>query len=395
MGTGGMQMIKSWMKVIVVAILACLGIKYSDKIFAMAAVALGTLKPLLYGAVIAYILNILMKRLEKLYFPRSQKQWVAKTRRPVCVFASIFLVLFIAVFLVVLVIPALGKSVYVLTKDIPTAFTRFQNWLSELAAQAGFSTVQEYLDNLNINWNDLYGKIGSVLQRGIGNIFTSAFSAANLVASFFITGAVAVIFSIYMLFEKETLGRQFGKLTSAYFPQKHREQIQELINLANESFTNYITGQVLEAFILGLLCGLGMFLLRLPYALMVGAIVGVTALIPVMGCYIGAITGAFLIVTVSPTKALVFLIFLVILQQVEGNLIYPRVVGGSIGLPGIWVLASVTVGGGLFGIPGMLIGVPLAATIYKWLQRDVRRRLSGSEQSSPQAETSASETAGM
>jgi predicted PurR-regulated permease PerM len=197
-----------------------------------------------------------------------------------------------------------------------------------------------------------------------------------------------------MLFEKETLGRQFGKLTRAYFPQKHREQIQELINLANESFTNYITGQVLEAFILGLLCGLGMFLLRLPYALMVGAIVGVTALIPVMGCYIGAITGAFLIVTVSPTKALVFLIFLVILQQVEGNLIYPRVVGGSIGLPGIWVLASVTVGGGLFGIPGMLIGVPLAATIYKWLQRDVRRRLSGSEQSSPQAEASASETAG-
>jgi predicted PurR-regulated permease PerM len=366
---------KSWIKVLIVAVVACLGIKYSDTVFAVAATALGTLKPLLYGIVIAYILNILMKHLEKLYFPHSTKAWVGRSRRPVCVFASIFLVLFVAVFLLVLVIPALGNSLYVLTKDIPTSFERFQNWLSNLAAQAGFSTVQEYLNNLDINWNELYNKIGTVLQKGIGDFFTSAFSMANLVASFFITGVVSLIFAIYMLFEKETLRRQFGRLAQAYFPERFRKPIRELADLANESFTNYITGQVLEAFILGVLCGGGMFLLRLPYALMVGAIVGATALIPVMGCYIGAIAGAFLIVTVSPMKMVIFLIFLVILQQVEGNLIYPRVVGGSIGLPGIWVLAAVTVGGGLLGIPGMLVGVPLAATFYKWLRRDVNERL--------------------
>lgn len=366
---------KSWIKVIVVVILACLFLKYSDGIFGWAGILIESIKPLIYGFVVAYILNILMRKMEKWYFPGKSGGWIEKTRRPVCVFVSIFLVLFFAVFLLLLVVPALGDSIYVLTKDIPRAFTRFQNWLSSLAARAGFSNIQEYVSGLNINWNDLYNKLGNILQRGIGNIFTSAFSVANLMVSFIVTGAVAIIFAIYMLFQKENLRRQFGKLARAYFPRKHQEQIHDFITLANETFTNFISGQVLEAFILGALCGGGMFLLRLPYAVMVGAIVGVTALIPVMGCYIGAFTGAFLIVTVSPLKALIFLVFLVILQQLEGNLIYPRVVGGSIGLPGIWVLASVTVGGTLFGVPGMLVGVPLAATFYKWLRLDVNRRL--------------------
>lgn len=383
---------KSWIKVIAVLILACLFLKYSDGIFGWAGVLIEAIKPLIYGFVVAYILNILMEKMEKWYFPGKSGGWIEKTRRPVCVFASIFLVLFVAVFLLLLVVPALGDSIYVLTKDIPRAFTRFQNWLSALAARAGFSNIQEYVSGLNINWNELYNKLGNILQRGIGNIFTSAFSVANLMVSFIVTGAVAIIFAIYMLFQKENLSRQFGKLTRAYFPQKHQEGIKDFCVLANETFTNFISGQVLEAFILGALCGGGMFLLRLPYAVMVGAIVGVTALIPVMGCYIGAFTGAFLIVTVSPLKALIFLIFLVILQQLEGNLIYPRVVGGSIGLPGIWVLASVTVGGTLFGIPGMLVGVPLAATLYKWLRKDVNRRLEtgkteGKADKSPELET--------
>lgn len=366
---------KSWIKVILAALLACLFLKYSDQIFGWAGMLGETVKPLIYGFVVAYILNILMQKLESIYFPGSSADWVEKTRRPVCVFVSIFLVLFVAVLLMVLVIPALGDSIYVLTKDIPRAFTRFQNWLSDLAARAGFSNIEEYVSELNINWNEIYNKLGGILQRGIGDIFTSAFSVANLIVSFIVTGAVAIIFAIYMLFQKENLIRQFGKLVIAYLPRKHQEQIHNFIGLANETFTNFITGQVLEAIILGVLCGGGMFLLRLPYAVMVGAIVGATALIPVMGCYIGAFTGAFMIVTVSPLKALIFLVYLVILQQLEGNLIYPRVVGGSVGLPGIWVLASVTVGGGLLGVPGMLIGVPLAATLYKWLRLDVNRRI--------------------
>lgn len=365
---------KNWIKIAVLAIASCLVVKYSDYVFGIIALLFNTLKPLWLGFAIAYILNILMKKLEQIYFPRRQDAWVGRTRRPVCVFGSIFIVLFVAVFLILLVVPALGDSIYVLTKDIPKAFVRFQSWLSALAAQAGFSEVQEYVSGLKINWDDLYEKLGGILSRGIGSIFTSAFSVANLIASFTVTGVVAVIFAIYMLFQKENLRRQIKKAAGVYLPQKWRSASEKFLHLAHDTFTSFISGQVLEAFILGTLCGAGMFILRLPYALMIGVIVGVSALIPVMGAYIGAILGAFMILTVSPLKALIFLVFLAILQQIEGNVIYPRVVGGSIGLPGIWVLAAVTVGGGLMGIPGMLIGVPLTATLYKWIRLDVNRR---------------------
>lgn len=197
----------------------------------------------------------------------------------------------------------------------------------------------------------------------------------KLLASFAFTGIISLIFAIYMLFGKETLRQQFDKLLHVYAPRKPRGEILRFITLAHETFTSYIIGQITEAFILGFLCGTGMFILRLPYALMTGVIVGASALIPVMGAYIGAIVGAFLIVTISPLKAVEFVVYLAILQQIEGNVIYPRVVGGSIGLPGIWVLAAVSVGGGLLGIPGMLIGVPLTATVYKWIRMDVSTKL--------------------
>ena len=366
---------KNWIRIAVLAVISCLFVKYFGTIAGAAGLLVDTLMPLLLGFAIAYILNILMEKLEKIYFPKSDKHWVEKTRRPVCVFGSIFLVLFFVVFLVLLVIPALGDSIYVLTKDIPRAFVRFQRWLSELAAQAGYSEMEEFVSSLKINWDDLYNKLGGILTKGISSVFNSAFSVAGLLASFVVTGVVAIVFSIYMLFQKENLKRQFKKLSAAYLPKRWIERASGFLNLAHETFTNFITGQVLEAFILGTLCGTGMFLLRLPYAMMIGVIVGVSALIPVMGAYIGAFVGAFMILTISPLKALGFLVYLAILQQIEGNLIYPRVVGGSIGLPGIWVLASVTVGGGLFGIAGMLIGVPFTATLYKWIRNDVNEKI--------------------
>lgn len=366
---------KKAISIAVLAVLSCLCVKYSDQVFSMVYLVWSTLKPLIYGFAVAYALDILMKKLEKIYFPHKMSAWVQKTRRPVCVFGSVFLVLFLVVFLLLLVLPAIGDSIYVLTKDIPKAFIRFQNWIGGLAADAGFIELQQFVNELQIDWQDLYQKLVSFLTKGIGSLFNSAFSVANVMTSFIITGAVAVIFAIYMLFQKENLKRQVRKMSSVYMPAKWREKTEGFLVLAHETFTSFITGQVTEAIILGTLCGVGMFVLRLPYALMIGVIVGVSALIPVMGAYIGAFLGAFMILTVSPLKALVFLVYLVVLQQLEGNLIYPRVVGGSIGLPGIWVLAAVTVGGGLFGVAGMLIGVPLTATMYKWIRSDVNDRI--------------------
>ena len=173
---------------------------------------------------------------------------------------------------------------------------------------------------------------------------------------------------------KEKLKRQFTRLSGAYLGDSWQNKAWPVLGVANECFHNYIVGQVVEAIIIGVLCAVGMWALRLPYAPMVGTVVGFTALIPVFGCYLGAAVGALMCLAVSPMKALIFLVFICILQQLEGNLIYPRVVGTSLGLPGIWVLAAVTVGGGMGGIGGMLLSVPLAATIYKLTSMDVRDR---------------------
>lgn len=363
----------NWVKIAVIAVLACLCIKYSDHVIEMIRLIVYTMRPLFYGLAIAYVLNIFMKKLEKIYFPKKTDAWVIKTRRSVCVFASIILVLVLAVMLIGLVVPSLLDAVQVITKDIPNAFIRFQKWLSGILENS--PELQQYVDNLDIDWNSTFRKIGDFLSKGIGDLFNSAFSVANIIVSFLFTGLISVIFSIYMLFGKERLQYQLRKLASVYVPEGITGPVQRFLILANETFTSYIIGQITEAIILGTLCGAGMFILRLPYALMTGVIVGSTALIPVMGAYIGAFVGTVMILTINPLKALEFLIYIAILQQVEGNLIYPRVVGGSIGLPGIWVLAAVTIGGGLFGIPGMLIGVPLTATVYKWVRADVNKKL--------------------
>lgn len=367
-----------WIEIAALLVAGCLFIKYSDTIFAKGDLVISAVKPLALGFAVAYVLNIFMKRLETLYFPKRTDAWVARTRRPVCVFSSVILVLLIVTFLIVLVVPSLLESVQVLTRDIPRSFMRFQRWLIKVLEDV--PEIQEYVRSVQINWNSLFERMGDMLQKGIGSLFNSAFSMANLMVSSAFTTIVSVIFAIYMLFGKERLKGQAEKLAAAYVPEKVCGPLVRFLRLANETFTNFITGQITEAFILGTLCGVGMVVLRLPYALMTGVIVGATALIPVIGAYAGAFVGAFLIVTVSPLKAVEFVIYLSILQQIEGNLIYPRVVGSSIGLPGIWVLAAVTIGGGLLGIPGMLIGVPLTATLYKWIRIDVNLKLRRKEQ---------------
>ena len=201
-------------------------------------------------------------------------------------------------------------------------------------------------------------------------------TAVGTISSVFggiVTLLIAFIFAIYILSGKEKIGRQYHKLMKRYGKPGVVEKINHVLSTMNDCFRKYIIGQCTEAVILGGLCTVGMLLLGLPYATMTGAVIALTALIPVAGAYIGGEIGAFMIFTVSPVKAIIFIVFLVILQQIEGNIIYPRVVGSSIGLPGIWVLAAVTIGGGVMEIGGMLLGVPHAATVYRLLGEDVNR----------------------
>ena len=208
---------------------------------------------------------------------------------------------------------------------------------------------------------------------GVGGAVDSIMTAVTSFASVVVNVVIGLIFSIYVLLDKEGLGRRCRTLISTYL-SKAADKIFYVVDVLDESFHSFIVGQCIEAVVLGSLCIVGMWLFRFPYAVMIGVFIGFTALIPIAGAYIGAAVGAIMILTVSPLQAVQFLIFIVILQQLEGNLIYPKVVGQSIGLPGIWVLTAITVGGGVLGVGGMLLAVPLFASAYRLIREDIARR---------------------
>ena len=325
--------------------------------------------PLLIGCVVAYLVNILMSRYECMYFPASKKKAVAQSRRPVCMLLAFVTLVAIVVLVVLLVLPQLTSCFQVILAGVPgfmeKAIDLMEEWdiLSE--------ETLGYLEN--IDWDSKIGQLVQMVTSGIGNVVEVLISAVSSVFSWVVTGLLSLIFSIYLLASKEKLGFQMKRLLNRFLPEGVNAKLRYVLSIFNDCFRRYIVGQCTEAVILGCLCALGMWILRLPYAAMIGALVAFTALIPVAGAYIGAGVGAFMILTVDPVKAIIFLVFIVVLQQLEGNLIYPRVVGSSMGLPGIWVLAAVTVGGGILGIGGMLLGVPLAAAVYRLVREDVLR----------------------
>ncbi len=344
-------------------------ILYWGKIAGLASAVLSAAFPLLLGTVIAYVINLPMELLEKHYFPKSQSSWVQKSRRPVCMLLSFIAVIAVVALVILLMVPQLISCIMVIVKEFPDLFQRIILFLEERGILP--EDIAAFL--ASIDWKSKIGQIISVLTSGIGNVMSTIFSMITTIFSGAVTALLSTIFSIYLLADKDKLLRQINHLMDRYCKENWNLKVRYICTIVNDCFRRFIIGQCTEAVILGALCALGMLLLRFPYAAMVGTLIGFTALIPVAGAYIGAGVGAFMIMTVSPLKALFFLGFIVLLQQLEGNLIYPRVVGSSIGLPGIWVLAAVTLGGGIFGVIGMLFGVPIIAAIYRILYEDVHK----------------------
>ena len=355
-----------------------LAVKYFSDLIKLGSVVWSAASPLVWGCVIAYVLNILMKKIESLYFPHSTSVLVQKSRRLVSVLLA-FVVLFIILLLIInIVLPEFVSSIELIAREIPGVWDEVRAWGIANADQ--LPAIQQMLEQMDLDWADSLKKMMNTLAIGAGGMFTSVVGLATSAVGKLVRFVIGLIFAIYLLFSKEKLHAQGMKIMEVYLKPQQKEKLLYVLRTVDESFTNFIVGQCMEAVILGVLCALGMTLLRLPYAVMTGTIIGVSALIPVAGAYIGGALGAFMIFTVDPLKALIFLVFLVILQQIEGNLIYPRVVGNSIGLPGLWVLAAVTVGGGVLGVSGMLIGVPLSAALYKIFADDVKRRAADMEQ---------------
>ena len=350
--------------------LVYLCIYYWDGLIDVFKLILGASTPLIVGGVIAYIVNILMSFYEKHYFPKTKKKFIHKSRRVVCLLGSFVTLILIVTVVIGLVVPQLISCVKVIVSEFPEAF----NSLVRFAEKHELLTEDMVAKVSNIEWESKLSEIVKAFTKGVGNVLTLVISTVSSIFSWFVSILLSLIFAIYLLLDKEKISGQVNKVSKCYLGENVYKKLIHVKDVFNICFHKYIVGQCIEAVIIGVLCTLGMLILRIPYATMVGALIAFTALIPIFGAYIGAITAAFMIMTVSPVKAVVFIIFIIVLQQLEGNLIYPKVVGSSVGLPGIWVLAAVTVGGGVMGIIGMLAGVPLIAGVYKLLKEDVDKK---------------------
>lgn len=364
---------KTCLKIGVTIFLLYLCITYWPAATNLAGLLLGAASPLLVGCALAYVVNILMSCYERHYFPKSQKKAVKKSRRPVCMILAFLTLVAVIILVVMLIVPQLASCFEVILAGVPGILKKVVEFIEEYELLP--ENIIETLEN--VDWRSKIGQIAQVLTSGIGNVVNVVITAVSSVFSWLVSALMSFIFSIYLLTGKEKLGQQFRKLTHHYLKDSWVQKMEYVLDVVNDCFHKYIVGQCTEAVIIGVLCTIGMAILRLPYATMIGALVAFTALIPVAGAWIGGIVGAFMILTVSPVKAVFFVVFLVVLQQLEGNIIYPRVVGSSMGLPGIWVLTAVTVGGGVLGIPGMLLGVPLVAAVYRLIREDVNRPKTG------------------
>lgn len=348
-----------------------LAIRYWSNIERIVTLGLDAAVPLIIGCGMAYVINILMNFYER-WYDRLFKVTVAqKVKRIVCMIFAFLSLIGIILFVVNMILPELINCVASFIGMIPAAVQWIVEFVGEEQLMNYFPFIHEGGDLSSIS-SQIESLITSVLN-GFGGAVGSIVTAVTNVVTMVISIVIGLIFSIYVLLDKEKLGAQTKQMIRTYIPKK-ADKIFYIIDVLNQSFHSFIVGQVTEAVILGLLCIVGMTIFGFPYAVMVGVFIGFTALIPIAGAYIGAGVGVVLMLTTDPFLALKFLVFIVILQQLEGNLIYPRVVGNSIGLPGIWVLTAVTVGGGILGIGGMLLAVPLFAAGYRLIREDMARR---------------------
>lgn len=328
--------------------------KYIGELYAL-------ISPFVIGLCIAYVVNVIMRPIERMWMKllsRFKGKWVEKLKRPICLLLSILLIIGIILAVVFLIIPELSESVSSLVSMIPSYVTEIESWWEALSERL----VKYGVDLPQFNFNP--DKLIDFLKDGGTAVLNTTLSATTSIVTAVINFVLALAFSIYVLAQKETLKRQSKKVMSRLMKPDKMQKLLDMLDLINRTFTNFITGQLTEAVIIGVLCFIGMSIFRMPYAPAISVLVGFTALIPVFGAFIGTAIGAFLILLVKPIQAVWFVVFIIVLQQFEGNLIYPKVVGKSVGLPGIWVLVAVTIGGNAMGVVGMLISVPLCSVLY-------------------------------
>lgn len=334
------------------------------------------MSPFIIGFCIAFIVNVLMRFFETRVFKKLKMKksrfWV-RFSRPLCLLISILLICILLTVFLLLIIPQIKQTIVVIAEELPTRAESLANSVRDFLLRYNISF--DTIDKLQIDWNSISAGILDSFKAGGSSVINTTIDLTSGILKTVFNLILGFIFSIYLLLSKEKFAMQIKKVLYAVFSEKTASDIVDVFTLSSGIFSKFVTGQCTEALIIGVLCYIGMLIFRIPYAIMVSSLVGLTALIPVIGALIGTAVGALMILLVSPIQALWFLLFILVLQQIETNIIYPRVVGGSVGLPGIWVLFSVTVGSSLFGITGMLISVPVGAVLYCLLREFINKRL--------------------
>ncbi len=362
---------KQLVVVVVIGVLLYCGIQNYKLFTTLLSYLINLIFPFILGGIIAFIVNVPMRALERHLL--SNVKAFDRFRRGTAFLLTLILIIGILSLALFVIIPELSNTGKMIITQVPTAFDAFQQWLYKISDQ--IPNARHYIDQLDINWNSVSDHAIKLISATGSTLFSSGISIVSGIIGGITTFFIAFVFSIYLILQKERLARQTKRLLFAYLPQKKADRILYIARLSNRIFSSFLSGQCIEALILGTMFFVTLSILKFPYALLIGVVIALTALIPIFGAFIGCAIGVFLIVMVNPMQAVWFVVVFLILQQVEGNLIYPHVVGGSIGLPSIWVLAAVTVGGSLFGIAGILFFIPLCSVFYSLLRESVNQRL--------------------
>lgn len=361
---------KNLMILIVFAVLVLVGVQRIENLAAGFVFLMRIVFPFILGGAMAFILNIPMHFLEGRLFAKVKKK---KLVRPVSLVLSILFVVAILQIVLVVVIPEIAATFAGISKNIEAFLPKLEQWLTEAFPDS--EQLEMWIESLEFNWDKILQSAVNFLKNGAGNVLSSTVTVAKTVINSLMNFFVGFVFACYILLQKEKLSVQVKKVLYAFLPRHAVEKTLQVAALSYKTFSNFVTGQCLEAVILGTMFFVSMSVLRFPYALLVGVLIAFTALIPIFGAFIGCVLGTFLILVSNPVQAIGFVILFFVLQQVEGNLIYPHVVGGSVGLPSIWVLVAVTVGGSLMGVVGMLIFIPLSSVLYALFKGWVHKRL--------------------
>ena len=346
---------------------------YTEQVTGLIGYIWKLISPFVVGAGIAFVFNVPMRAIER------QLEGIRKPglRRILAILLTLGALILVLAFVVELLIPQIQSTVESLAVTIPQFVKRqaanLMTWLSEHPELQEWVMANTELEN--IDWTSLLQKAGSFVGDSMSTIVDSTFSAIGSVTGAIVNAVISVVFAIYCLSRKEILARQSRRLMYSLLPEHFTDEVIRIMRLTNSTFSNFISGQCLEACILGCLFAVTMLILKMPYIPLVSVIIAVTALVPVVGAFVGCVLGAFFILVDNPLQAVTFVIMFLVLQQMENNLIYPRVVGTSIGLPGMWVLVAVTIGGEVMGVGGMLVMIPLVSVLYTLLREFTEKRL--------------------